>query len=347
MIQELVQSGVSKILQPLKKNWPCHVNRISSLADDCERRLFYNRSAWNKQPEIDDGLQGIFETGNKLEPLIGRIISEAGEAADPPFRIVGQQSQTKDKLFEKYQISGSIDGFLQLKEMTCCRECKGKQVNTEGEECEVCEGTGQVRYWHTQGVVDIKTSTPMVFRSLHDITSLNKYAYSRKYKGQLMLYSLAHNLDKCYIVFVNKANLYDLKVIEFDLDMEYAEKLLQKAQRINDSIEMDEPPEKINDPDVCPRCPFVSFCLPDYKSKEGFEVSDNDELMAVLDRLDELTQVAEELSELKKQRDALLVKGTELSVGNWLVTWKRIDGYRKPSEGKHYTQWRKKITRML
>jgi len=314
----MIEEALQKILKEMKSPRPCHVNRISQLDDPCVRRLYYYRAEWEKMPEIDDGLQGIFATGNLLEPVIERLLSQLGEVADPAFRIVGTQTPTRDNLLEEHQISGRIDGFWQVRE------------------------NGQ---WFTKGVVDIKTSNPTIFSSLSDYESLSKYSWTRKYRGQLMLYALAHNLEHCVLVFVNKTNLYDIKLIEFDIDMKYCDELLEKAKQVNAAIDNNSPPEKLNDPDECPRCPFNAICMPEYVTGEDVHISTDSELEGVLQRLEELIDVEKEIKSLEKRRDTLLVKGRNMIVGPFLILWKKVKGERKPSPGGSYEYWRKKIVK--
>lgn len=318
---ESIQNVVAGVLETKSPPYPQHVNRISSLDYPCERQLFYQRTAWDKAAPRSPSFQGVLETGTVLEPVIERILSEIGEAHDPPFRIVGQQMPTNDALLKKYQISGSIDGFLQ--------EWRHETFEVNGVKI------GRAR-WDTVSVCDIKTSNPNVFRSLDGYESLGRYSWTRAYRGQLSLYALAHNLEQCTLIFVNKANLFEIKIIHFPLEMEYCERLLQKAERINLAVECNEPPEGINDPDKCPECPFLAICCPSYSTGGSLRVVDEPELEAILDRLGELSEVSGELKDLEKQRDLMLVKGRDIVVGQWMVTWKQS------SNGA----WRKSITRM-
>jgi CRISPR/Cas system-associated exonuclease Cas4 (RecB family) len=274
------------------------------------------RTAWDKTAERDDQFQGILETGTDLEPLISRIVSKAGEVGEPPFRIVGTQMPTKDNLLDRHKISGTIDGFW--------------QVRSNGE-------------WKTEGVVDVKTSNPNIFRNLVDYTSLANYSWTRKYRGQLMLYALAHNLEKCVILFVNKSNLYEMKIIEFDVDFAYCERLIQKADEVNLAVECEEAPDKLNSPDECPRCAFAHICLPDYTPGGNMKMVNDEELIGVLDRLRELEDEKKEIKQLEKQRDVILVKGQDVIAGQHVITWKEIHGNKKPSPGGPYSRWRKKI----
>lgn len=314
-----IESGLHEVLERKKQTFPQHVNRISALDDPCLRRLYFMRAAWDKATPIDDSLQGVFETGNVLEPAIERIVSEIGLASDPPWRIVGSQIPTNDKLLKEYQISGTIDGFLQVE-------------------------NGQ---WQTQGVVDIKTSSPNIYPQLVDYESLSRYPWTRKYRGQLMLYSLAHNLEMCYILFVNKSNLFQMKLISFPVDMTYCDGLLERARLVNVAIENSNPPKAINDPDECPKCRWFSHCAPDITTGGNLEVIDNAELQAVLDRMGDLQEASDKYNKLKKARDKMLIKGKDVACGPWLVQWKKIDKHFKAQPAKdafERSEWRKTIT---
>lgn len=311
-----IQSGLSSVLKAKKKQYPCHVNRISQLDDPCLRRLYYMRTAWDKAAPIDDRLQGIFESGNLLEPVIERIVSGVGMASTPRWRIVGSQTPTNDALLKENQISGTIDGFLQI------------------------QGDSG---WETMGVVDIKTMSPNIYNTVSNYDSLCKYSWTRKYRGQIMLYCLAHNLDTCFLLLVNKSNLYDMKLIDFPLDMAYCDELLAKAKKVNEAIEWEQPPQGINDPDECQDCRWFSHCCPDITSKGNLQIVNNDELTAILDRMEELKPLEKEYAELEKERDALLVKGQDIVCGRWMVNWKKLTVNYAAKEASVSEQWRKKI----
>ncbi len=294
-----LSAGIQAVLGAKKRLYPSHSNRASSLDDPCLRRLFYRREAWDKQAPIPDSLQSVFETGNVLEPLIARIAAEIGEASTPQWRIVGSQMPTKDALLKQFNITGTIDGLLQIKEL-------GKRAN-----------------WKTIGAVDIKTSSPNIYPRLNSYDDLNRYPWTRAYRGQIMLYSFAHDLEDCFILFVNKSSLWEMKFIHFLIDMNYLEGLLQKAKAVNEAIEKDEPPEGINRPSVCERCQWLAYCCPELAPTGNLKILDNDELEAILERMTELSEVADEYRDLEKQRDMMLTKGQDVAVGRFLITWKQ------------------------
>ena len=314
-----ISSGLEAVLSAKRHTGPQHCNRVCALDDPCLRKLYYMRAAWDKATPIDTGLQGVFETGTILEPVIGRIVSEVGEASTPRWRIVGSQTPTNDALLKQFQVSGTIDGFLQV-------EDRG--------------------LWQSIGVLDIKTMSPNIYPRIDSYEDLSRYPWTRRYRGQLMLYALAHNQEQCWLLLVNKGNLYDMKLVGFDVDMAYCESLLQKAQAVNEAIAAQTPPDGVNDPDTCQRCPWLSYCAPDISTGGDLEIVDNTDLEAVLDRLAELQPTAKEYADLEQQRDAMLSKGRDIACGRWLVTWKRIEMHYKAkdaSPARIGEQWRKTI----
>lgn len=324
-----IQSGLSAVLGRMKKRYPQHANRISALDDPCLRKLVYMRTAWDKASDIDDGLQGVFATGQTLEPVIERIASEVGEASSPRWRIVGSQITLKDNLLQKYQISGTIDGLLQV------------ETNDPIEDVNTGELVPVSARWETVAVVDIKTMSPNVYQRINCYDDLCRYPWTKKYRGQLMLYALGYGIDQCCLLLVNKCNLYDMKFVMFPLDYAYCEGLLQKAEAVNAHIDNGTLPDGICDPKECPRCPWFSYCGPDLATGGNLAILDNDDLASILDRMAEIEETANEWAQLAKDRDDMLAgqKGNNLVVGQWLITWSQTN-HNPP-------QWRKTITRMV
>ena len=305
-----IQSGIAAVLAGKRKLFPCHTNRASSIDDPCERRLFYRRTAWDKAAPVPDSLQGVFATGNILEPVIERIASEVGQASTPPWRIVGSQMPTNSAALTAHEITGSIDGLLQV------QEADGR--------------------WVTVGVVDVKTMSGNVYPQIDTYDDLSKYPWTKGYRGQLMVYAVGHGLERCYILAVNKNSLFDMKLITFQVDPDYVQRLFDKADRVNAAIKANEPPDGVNDPAICTRCPWFAFCAPPVATGGNLEIIDNGELEEVLSRMEELQPTAKEYDDLEKARDLMLTKGKDVVVGSFMVMWKKTRG----------GQWRKRIARM-
>ena len=313
-----LKTGIAAVLGRKKKRIPCHVNRISSLDDPCLRKLYYMRTAWDKAADVDDGLQGVFETGNVLEPVIERIVSEIGHESTPRWRIVGAQTPTNDALLKQYQVGGTIDGFLQA-------EFDAR--------------------WTTLGVIDIKTMSANIFARINTWEDLKRYPWTAKYIGQVSLYALAHNQERAFLLLVNKQNLYDMKLIEVPVDMAHCEGLLQKAEIVNMAVATGEAPEGTVDNDACRKCSWFSICTPNVSTGGNLTVSDSEELAVILDRMDELQPTVAEYKALEKERDAMLPQGQDLVCGAWLITWKKSTVQHKAKEASESVQWRKKIVR--
>ena len=316
-LQERIEKSVEEILGEKRGNRPCHTNRCSQLGDPCERRLFYHRTAWDRAVPISTGLAGIFETGNELEPLVERHLSEIGSRAKPRFRIVGQQQTTRDALFDAHKISGTVDGFL--------------QVQTDNQ-------------WRTVAVVDIKTANPMIFESLDGVDSLSNYPWMAKYRAQLMLYALAHDLEWCVLVFVNKSNLWQFKTVVFPLDYGYAESLIRKADRINEAVENNEPPPKLNQPAECGRCEFAHICMPELVGSGTLEISTDEELEELLLERESLQEANKRWNQIDGILKKRLVPGTDLAVGSFVIEWIRKQRKEMVIPASEY--WQKKIERV-
>lgn len=307
-------SAITKALAPLKRADPCHVNRVSMIGHPCERYLYHCRVDWDKATTRSDDLQGVFEQGKVLEPiLVAHFNTQIGPNCDPPLRIVGQQAITADKLLMDYQISGSIDGFLQT-------------------------SAGKGRFWQTFAVVDIKTAGQNPYRGYYDLESLKKHTWSRRYIAQLMLYSFAHNLEQCVIFFVDKSNIYaHWKPVEFDVDLGFVEELLQKAARINKAVKEKTPPEnKINRPDYCDECDFRHICMPDLTIGTETKVITDPDIIGEMREFVRLKPLRAACDAAEKRMKGMLVAGQNAVAGPYMLKWT----YVKTKKGGY---WKLKI----
>ena len=307
--------AITKALAPKKKAFPCHVNRISSMGHPCEVYLYHCRASWDKAKTIPDSLQGIFDQGKTLEPiLMAYFNTQIGPNCDPPLRIVGQQVTTADNLLAEYEISGSIDGFLQ--EYVACSDM-----------------------WITIAVVDIKTAGQNPYRGYYDLESLKTHTWSTGYIAQLMLYSFAHNLEGCVIFFVDKSNIYaNWKPVEFDVDYGFVEGLLQKARRVNEAVKAKTPPDsKINRPDYCKECRFAHICMPDLQIGAETKVITDPDVIGGVREFERLKPLRAACNAAEKSMKGMLVAGQTAVAGAYMLEWTQV----KPRGRKPY--WKLKI----
>jgi len=306
--------AISKVMEAKKRAFPCHVNRISSMGHPCERYLYHCRADWDKAKSIPDSLQGIFEQGKTLEPiLVAHFNTQIGPNCDPPLRIVGQQVTTADSLLADYEISGSVDGSLQVNDPE----------------------TGQ---WETYGIVDIKTAGQNPYRGYSDLQSLKRHTWSTGYIAQLMLYSFAHNLEHCVIFFVNKSNIYhDWKSVVFDVDLGFVEELLQKAGRVNKAVKAKTPPEmRIARPDYCDGCRFAHICMPDLKIGGETKLITDPEVIGAIRENQRLKPLKSQAIAAEKRMKEMLVPGQNAVAGPYMLEWSEV-------QSKKGNYWKLKI----
>ena len=314
-------ADAAKILEPKRRTRPRDANRASDLDDACLRRLVYARTNWADAVPVDIGLQGIFSTGNELEPVIERILAEMGRAANPRWRIVGTQVSMNDKFMSDHNIGGTADGMLQF---------------------ETPDGQ-----WVTAMIPDVKSCSANVWNMLDSYESLSRFPWTRKYRGQMQTYMLGYEMERSVLIFVNKQNLYQIKAIEIPLDLAYAERLIQKADKINAHVKAKTLPDKINQPEECSRCKFAHICLPELESNANMELLDNPMLAECLQQMADLKEGKTAYDAAERELGKLLPKGQDVICGDFIVMWKEITKNIKAVVAADATtrkEWRKTIT---
>jgi len=319
-----ILTDVQKSLAQETKILPHRSNWASVLGDKCLRKLVYYRTDWDKLTPPDMRLQGIFNTGTKLERVVKNILNEIGREAKPQWEFVESGVKLNDKLLADFQIGSEPDTFL--------------KVWSPNERPVIL------------GPVDFKSCHPNIFPHLDGTDTFRRYSWMESYIPQLTIYEIGSNFETGWFLFFNKTNLWEYKFIEVPLDYALADILLKKAKTVNEHVAAKTLPDKINDSNVCPTCPFFSFCCPDVTTGGNLKVIDNEELASILDRLAELEDAADEYAVLEKARDKLLTKGQDISVGNWLVSWICINKHftaQPAKEAYDRPEWRKTITKMM
>jgi len=295
------------------KQWPVNSNRASELGNECLKYLVLNRTRWEEKTLHDAKLQMIFDMGKMVEESVMQDLREAG------FVIVEQQRPFS---WAKYQITGSID---------CKIAIDGKTYPTE-----------------------IKSAAPFSFNSINSIEDMkrHKWHYMRKYPAQLTLYLLMDGKDRGLFIFKNKST-GELKEIFLDLDYDFAESLIKKAEAINKHVAEGTLPEPMEySEEICADCPFVHLCLPDRIGKE-VEIVEDGRLLELLNRYAELKPVAKEYEDVDSQIKKLVEGREKIIVGNFFIEGKWVDRkvYNIPTEIKNQYEtisryWKKQIINM-
>jgi len=299
-------------------------NYASRLGEACLRKLFYYRTEGQKASSWPVLAQGRMETGKQLEDLCRTLYNRIGMACCPQWRIVIPQISVNDKLITQYQIGYRPDWFLQ-----------------------VLEG-GSGGHWVTQGPCEVKTAAAHIFARLSDLDSMRTMWWMRNYIAQLTVYMLASNFDEGWFLFINKENLFDIKVIPLALDMAFAETLLQKAATVNEHVLAEIPPDKLNDASECGRCGFDSLCCPECMTGKGVEVFNDAPLIEALTYLREHAEDVKAINAAEKvvEKTVKAKQGTNLLRGDWLVTWENRPKHYKAQPAKEArvtTAWHKDV----
>lgn len=319
-----VSGDVLRLLEDGRRRWPAHTNRVSSLGHPCARYLTYQRTHWQSFADADDYLLGIFATGNDLEPIAERILSQAGMAADPKWRLVGGQSSIDDKFLNSHQISGHIDGILQI-------WFDGRWVN-----------------W---AVADIKTAGDNTFsiNSVEDLLNPDKPLFYQSWRSQLMMYAFGCNLERCALILMSKTNHYQIKVVWFDVDYDHVESLLKKAEKINEAVALYEScgrtpeaedaafPAKINKPAVCKRCAVAHICNPVIRLPPKALFID-DHAAELLDERADLLPYSKRFNVVNDGLKDVLPEGELIFCGKHVIEGKLV----KPKDKKPY--WKRKYS---
>lgn len=287
------------------KMWPCRSNRASEMGHPCERYLVYLRTHGNERLPHDLGLQYIFDEGNLHEEAVLNDLRKAG------LKVIEQQ-----RAFEwpEYQITGHIDGKVVEEEIVL--------------------------------PIEIKSMNPYIWQTIDSLNDLldSKFFWCRKYPAQMYLYLLMDNKEQGAFILKNKTT-GRLKQIDVQLDFEYAESLLKKAENINKHIASNTLPEGIElDENTCGRCSFNHVCLPDRDFGDELKLSNDPVLLERLERRESLSAAYKEYQVVDKEVKGKLKEQPNLLVGDFHITGKLIQ--RSGYEVKNSEYWKPNIVRI-
>lgn len=262
------------------KVYPCNNLRASSIGHPCERYLYLLLRHWDEQKPHDVGLQNIFDLGNTLEEHTIKNIKEAGfEVITPTVR------------------SWKIE----------------KPLITGREDIRIKDENGELL------PVEIKGISPFEFDKLNTVEDFmkSKRSYIRGYPAQLQTYMLYFGKEKGFFALTNKLT-GETKFIEMPFDYEYAESLLQKAERIYKALETEQPPEACDDISVCESCSLAHVCGECRRIPTDIDL--DEELDALIDRKNELAAAKKEYEQIDKEIKARVGERDKVITGQYLIT---------------------------
>lgn len=260
-----------------RKSWAPAVNYAYNCGHPCARNLVYCRLNWQEKTLPSTSTLLIFREGNLHEDAVIKLLMDAGVP------IVETQRPFEIK---QIQLRGKIDG----------------QIKGDDGKLTPCE---------------IKSMNPYDFEKLNtieDMKTSNK-VWIRGYVSQMMVYLLGMEKESGLFIIKNKVN-GELKFIPCVLDYEYAENDWKKLELVNEHVAAGTYPDRIDDRTVCKYCDFRHICLPDEVS-EGINITDDPELLDLLEKREAVSSVASEYEKLDKQIKEKYFKGKDS--GDYLV----------------------------
>lgn len=286
------------------KVYPCNNLRASNLGHPCERYLYLLIKHWDEQKPHDVGLQNIFDLGNTLEEHTIANIKEAGFEVITP----------------------------------TCRSWKIENPLITGRE--------DVRIKDENGdffPVEIKGLSPQEFDKLNSVQDFlnSKRYYVRGYPAQLYTYMLKFGKETGYFALTNKLT-GRTKFIEVPFDYDYAESMLQKAERIYKHLDAGIPPEPCDDISVCEGCSLQHVCGECRRVPADIEI--DGELDELIERKQELAPAKREYEDVDKQIKARVGERDKIITGKYLIT--RTSFTKKAFTVPESTQHRVNIKRL-
>lgn len=270
-------------VSPRRMNWASEAGWV----DDCLRRLVLVRTEHAALEPPPFQLQSIFDQGHLQHSLLKHELWDAGWEL-----VESERAETWDK----FELTGRIDGKV------------------------VRQGQSRPRF-----PIELKSSSPQIFASLTRCKTVEdlldqRLIWIRHYPAQLMLYLLLMNQDAGILLVKDKSSGLKHQINAY-LSYSYAEHILKSLEEVNQRVAAREPPPAVR-VEACGRCEFQnSVCFTGKDYGPGFEILQDPELEAKLNRwwilkkpAKEWMNTDEELKDLFRRRNA--------QAGDYLITSK-------------------------
>ena len=278
--------------------YPQNNLRCSSIGHPCLRYIYLSITNWQDKQPHDVGLQAIFDMGNTLEDHVIQHIKDAGYEVITPVQ--------HSFRIEPQNITGRDD--LRIKDPE----------------------TGEMI------PVEVKSLSPFIFDKLNCFEDFrnHKQAHIRSYAAQIQLYLYYFAKDYGFFALINKLT-GKIKFIPVQLDYDFCESILQRAEYINKCLAERTVPDSTEDISVCEHCNLQHICGSVKRIPADVEV--NGELEQLIRRKNELSAAKKEYEETDKAIKAIVGERDKIIAGDWLVLRKTIEkqAYMVPGRTEH------------
>lgn len=289
-----IQERLDKVvLRDRKGGFPVRSIWMGRVGWPCERRLFYELTAWDKREPISvEGLYRMRE-GRRHEERAKSDLEDADY----------HWERAQQHLFiHELNLSGKVEGWV--------HDLKSDE----------------------KVMAEIKSVEGAFFNRLMQATDFDSSAFYQTYLPQCTCYMRAANERKILLIVRNRGS-GKMKFFPYDYEPERWAKIEARCRRVNNAVEKNVPPSRIDGlgrMDVCKFCDFKTHCLPDFKPGEGMALLEDEEILTGIETYLELKdKIDVQFKKDKKRLDSLWAtlkqrfEGVENAViGNFLVTGK-------------------------
>lgn len=180
-------------------------------------------------------------------------------------------------------------------------------------------------------LIEIKSMSTMTYDKLNEPKDFLNQFWHEKWYAQIQIYLILREEERGYFFLKNRDN-GKIKVIPIELDYDYAEKLIQKAVLINDHVECDEPPGRLqNEMKICQMCDFLSICCPPLERQVKTVVMDEGELAGMCALKLHLDPLVSNCKKLNDEIRDISFGHEEILAGPYRITGKQLKKYWKYS----------------
>lgn len=304
MNAELINDRLREKLQEKCKVYPQNNLRCSSIGHPCSRYVYLCITNFQDRTPPDVGLQAIFGLGNTLETHVIEKIKEAG------FEVITPTDHSFR--IEPQNITGRED--LRIKDEN------GELIP-----------------------VEVKSISPFEFDKLNCFDDFvnNKKPFIRAYAAQIQLYMYQFAKPYGFFALINKLT-GEIKFIRIDLDYDYCEKVLQKAEYINKCLAEKTMPEACDEIGFCDHCDLQHICGQVKRIPADVEL--DDELENLINRKEELKAAKAEYEAVDKEIKARVGEREKVITGTYLIERKSF--VKKEYTVPESTQYRISIKRL-
>jgi hypothetical protein len=280
-IAESVHAAWAHFLSADRRHAPPHPYVYASAWRACDRRMVYEMTQPELLPPFPPDVIAKFRRGDDRERDLLQDLTRIGRAAEPPFKVIGQQERFELKDHKsRVAIAGKVDARLEFRDR--------------------------------RPPLEVKAWSPMMVDRIETFADLFENPWTRS--GGYQLLSYLYGAGEPYgFLLLDRSGLPRLLPVELDANLDRMEEFLAKAERALDHRIAGTLPDFLDDPTECRRCPWYGHTCNPPLSAVGATVLSDPDLEAALERWLELKPVGKEFASLDDDIKARL-RGVETGI---------------------------------